>query len=140
MVKMVFTMLNKAKAELAKAKKTLEADGVKFPIHLDIPVDQTAKSYIARIQSFKQSVEKVLGTENVVIDIQQVTQDELLNVTYYAANAAAEDWDLQVLLDGTQTIKTHQLTLISCKQVTASKQRLTWDMMTHQIQQLPKLV
>ena len=84
----------KAKAEFAKAKKTLEADGVKFPIHLDIPVDQTAKSYIARIQSFKQSVEKVLGEENVVIDIQQVTKDELFNITYYAPNATAEDWDL----------------------------------------------
>ena len=72
----------------------MEADGVKFPIHLDIAVDQTSKGYIARIQSFKQSVEKVLGEENVVIDIQQVTKDELLNITYYAANAAAEDWDL----------------------------------------------
>ena len=85
---------DKAKAELAKAKTALEADGVKFPIHLDIAVDQTSKGYIARIQSFKQSVEKVLGEENVVIDIQQVTKDELLNITYYAANAAAEDWDL----------------------------------------------
>ena len=83
---------DKAKAELAKAKKTLEADGVKFPIHLDIPVDQASKNYIARIQSFKQSVETALGTDNVVIDIQQITTDELQNVTYYAASAAAEDW------------------------------------------------
>ena len=84
----------KAKAELAKAKTALEAEGVKFPIHIDIPVDQTSKNYIARIQSFKQSVETTLGTENVVIDIQQITTDELHNITYYAANAAAEDWDL----------------------------------------------
>ena len=84
----------KAKAELAKAKTALEAEGVKFPIHIDIPVDQTSKGYIARIQSFKQSVETTLGTENVVIDIQQITTDELHNITYYAANAAAEDWDL----------------------------------------------
>ena len=84
----------KAKAELAKAKTALEAEGVKFPIRIDIPVDQTAKNYIARIQSFKQSVETVLGSENVVIDIQQITTDELHNITYYAANAAAEDWDL----------------------------------------------
>ena len=85
---------DKAKAEFAKAKTALEAEGVKFPIHLDIPVDQTAKSYIARIQSFKQSVETVLGEDNVVIDIQQVSKDELNNITYYAASAAAEDWDL----------------------------------------------
>ena len=85
---------DKAKAEFAKAKAALEAEGVKFPIHLDIPVDQTSKNFIARIQSFKQSVETVLGTENVVIDIQQMTTDELHNITYYAASAAAEDWDI----------------------------------------------
>ena len=85
---------DKAKAEFAKAKTALEAEGVKFPIHLDVPVDQTSKNYIARIQSFKQSVEKVLGEANVVVDIQQISKDEFFNMTYYAANAAAEDWDL----------------------------------------------
>ena len=85
---------DKAKAEFAKAKTALEAEGVKFPIHLDVPVDQTSKNYIARIQSFKQSVEKVLGEANVVVDIQQISKDEFFSVTYYAANAAAEDWDL----------------------------------------------
>lgn len=85
---------DKAKAELAKAKTALEAEGVKFPIHLDIPVDQTNKGYVARIQSFKQTVEKVLGEENVVIDIHQISKDEALNITYHAPNAAAEDWDL----------------------------------------------
>ena len=89
-----FYNADKAKAEFAKAKTALEAEGVKFPIHLDIPVDQTTKSYIARIQSLKQSVETVLGADNVVIDIQQVSKDELNNITYYAPNAAAEDWDL----------------------------------------------
>ena len=85
---------DKAKAELAKAKTALEAEGVKFPIHLDIPVDQTNKGYVARIQSFKQTVEKVLGEENVVIDIHQISKDEAMNITYHAPNAAAEDWDL----------------------------------------------
>lgn len=35
---------DKAKAEFAKAKKALEADGVQFPIHLDVPVDQASKT------------------------------------------------------------------------------------------------
>ena len=87
-------MLIKPKPNLPKLKTALEAEGVKFPIHLDIPVDQTAKNYITRIQSFKQSVETVLGEDNVVIDIQQVSKDEFNNISYYAANAAAEDWDL----------------------------------------------
>ncbi len=30
-----------SKAELAKAKTALQADGAQFPIHLDMPVDQT---------------------------------------------------------------------------------------------------
>ncbi|KXU16687.1 Oligopeptide ABC transporter, periplasmic oligopeptide-binding protein OppA [Streptococcus oralis] len=85
---------DKAKAEFAKAKKALEAEGVTFPIHLDVPMDQTSKNFIARMQSFKQSIENVLGTENVIIDLQQMTSDELLNITYYAGSAAAEDWDL----------------------------------------------
>ena len=50
-----------AKEEFAKAKSALEADGVKFPIHLDMPVDQTTQSKVQRAQSFKQSVESTLG-------------------------------------------------------------------------------
>ena len=50
-----------AKEEFAKAKSALEADGVKFPIHLDMPVDQTTQSKVQRAQSFKQSVESALG-------------------------------------------------------------------------------
>lgn len=84
----------KAKAEFAKAKETLQAQGVQFPIHLDIPVDQTSKPMVSRVQSLKQSVEKTLGSENVVVDIQQMSTDDLYNITYYAANAAAEDWDI----------------------------------------------
>ena len=86
----------KAKTEFAKAKETLQADGVQFPIHLDLPVDQAAKPTVARAQSLKQSVEKTLGKENVVVDVHQMSQDDLLNSTLYAANAAAEDWDINI--------------------------------------------
>ncbi|KXT72489.1 Oligopeptide ABC transporter, periplasmic oligopeptide-binding protein OppA [Streptococcus sp. DD10] len=86
--------VEKAKAEFAKAKTALEADGVQFPIHLDIPVSQTSKLTVARVQSLKQSIESALGAENVIIDVQQITEDEYFNVTYYAASAAAEDWDI----------------------------------------------
>ena len=61
---------DKAKAEFAKAKAALQAEGVKFPIHLDMPVDQTNTTKVQRVQSFKQSVEENLGSDNVVIDIQ----------------------------------------------------------------------
>ena len=84
----------KAKAEFAKAKSALQAEGVTFPIHLDMPVDQTATTKVQRVQSFKQSVEETLGTDNVVIDIQQLQKDEVLNVTLFAQTAAGEDWDI----------------------------------------------
>jgi oligopeptide-binding protein aliA len=61
---------------------------------LDMPVDQTATTKVQRVQSFKQSVEETLGTDNVVIDIQQLQKDEVLNITYFAETAAGEDWDI----------------------------------------------
>ena len=84
----------KAKAEFAKAKTALQAEGVKFPIHLDMPVDQTSTTKVQRVQSLKQSLEATLGADNVVVDIQQLQKDEVLNVTYFAESAAGEDWDL----------------------------------------------
>ena len=85
---------DKAKAEFAKAKSALQAEGVKFPIHLDMPVDQTNTTKVQRVQSFKQSVEENLGSDNVVIDIQQLQKDDVQNITYFAETAAGEDWDI----------------------------------------------
>ena len=85
---------DKAKAEFAKAKAALQAEGVKFPIHLDMPVDQTNTTKVQRVQSFKQSVEENLGSDNVVIDIQQLQKDDVQNIIYFAETAAGEDWDI----------------------------------------------
>ena len=85
---------DKAKAEFAKAKAALQAEGVKFQIHLDMPVDQTNTTKVQRVQSFKQSVEENLGSDNVVIDIQQLQKDDVQNITYFAETAAGEDWDI----------------------------------------------
>ena len=85
---------DKAKAEFAKAKAALQAEGVKFPIHLDMPVDQTNTTKVQRVQSLKQSLEATLGTDNVVVDIQQLQKDDVLNITYFAETAAGEDWDI----------------------------------------------
>ena len=86
----------KAKAEFAKAKAALQAEGVQFPIHLDVPVNQTNKIYVNQVQSLKESVEAALGKDNVVLDLHQMSSDDFYNITYSAANAAAEDWDLSV--------------------------------------------
>ena len=86
----------KAKAEFAKAKEPLQAEGVQFPIHLDVPVNQSSKITVNQVQSIKQSVESALGKDNVVLDIHQLSADDFNNITYSAPNAAAEDWDLSV--------------------------------------------
>ena len=86
----------KAKAEFAKAKEALEAEGVQFPIHLDVPVNQSNKIFVNQVQSLKQSIESALGKDNVVLDLHQLSTDDFYNITYSASNAAAEDWDLSV--------------------------------------------
>lgn len=87
---------DKAKAEFAKAKETLQAEGVEFPIHIDVPVDQSDKVLVQRTNSFKQSVESALGQENVVIDVQQMSTDDFDNSAYFAETAAQKDYDLNV--------------------------------------------
>ena len=86
--------VEKAKAEFAKAKATLETQGVNFPIHLDMPVSQADKAGIQQASSFKQSVESALGKENVIVDLQQMSADDFNNTGYLANTAAQKDYDL----------------------------------------------
>ena len=84
----------KAQAKFAEAKKDLEAQGVTFPIHLDVPVDQTNKNAVSGMNSVKQTLETVLGSDNIVIDVQQLSTDDFGNVAFLAPNPAARDYDL----------------------------------------------
>lgn len=84
----------KAQAKFAEAKKELEAQGVTFPIHLDVPVDQTNKNAVSSMNSVKQTLETVLGSNNIVIDVQQLSTDDFGNVAFLAPNPAARDYDL----------------------------------------------
>ena len=84
----------RAKEEFAKAKADLQAQGVEFPIHLDLPTSSTYTEGIKQAQSFKQSIESTLGAENIVIDLNMVSEDDLQRVTYFAENASQQDWDL----------------------------------------------
>ena len=84
----------KAQAKFAEAKKELEAQGVTFPIHLDVPVDQTNKNAVSGMNSVKQTLETVLGSDNVVIDVQQLSTDDFGNVAFLAPNPVARDYDL----------------------------------------------
>lgn len=88
----------KAQAKFAEAKAELEKEGVTFPIHLDIPVDQTSKNAIASMSSVKQSIESTLGAENVVVDVMQLTADDYLNAAVQSPTPADRDYDMN--LDG----------------------------------------
>ena len=84
----------KAKAALAKAKEELQAKGVTFPIHLDIPVEQTDVIAVQQTNSLKQSIESSLGTENVIVDVLQMTDNEKLSITSQAKVPSQKDYDL----------------------------------------------
>ena len=84
----------KAQAKFAEAKKDLASQGVTFPIHLDVAVDQTSKNAVTGMNSVKQTLESVLGADNLVIDVQQLSTDEYNNVAFLAPTAADRDYDL----------------------------------------------
>ncbi|TAA66942.1 peptide ABC transporter substrate-binding protein [Streptococcus sp. LQJ-218] len=84
----------KAQAKFAEAKKELASQGVTFPIHLDVAVDQTNKNAVAGMNSVKQTIESVLGDDNIVIDVQQLSTDDFNNVGFLAPTPADRDYDL----------------------------------------------
>lgn len=85
---------DKAKAAFEKAKKDLESKGVTFPVHLDVPVEQTDTIAVQQSNSFKQSIESTLGAENVVIDVLQMTDNEKETITSQARVPSQKDYDL----------------------------------------------
>ena len=85
---------DKAKAAFEKAKKDLESKGVTFPIHLDVPIEQTDTIAVQQSNSFKQSIESTLGAENVVIDVLQMTDNEKETITSQARVPSQKDYDL----------------------------------------------
>lgn len=84
----------KAQAKFAEVKKELASQGVTFPIHLDVAVDQTSKNAVTGMNSVKQTLESVLGADNIVIDVQQLSTDDFNNVAFLAPTPADRDYDL----------------------------------------------
>ena len=84
----------KAQAKFAEAKKEMASQGVTFPIHLDVAVDQTSKNAVTGMNSVKQTLESVLGADNIVIDVQQLSTDDFNNVAFLAPTPADRDYDL----------------------------------------------
>ena len=85
---------DKAAEYFAKSKTALEAEGVEFPIHLDLPMVETSTVNVNKAKSLKASVEKSLGSDNVVVDIQLASEDAYNTATYLVENAADSDFDI----------------------------------------------
>lgn len=85
---------DKAKEYMKKAKTELEAKGVQFPIHLDMPVEETSEISVNMVKSLKKSVETSLGSDNVVVDVQLLNEDKYLAATYQATTGQAGDFDI----------------------------------------------
>ena len=85
---------DKAKEYMEKAKTELEAKGVQFPIHLDMPVEETSEISVNMVKSLKKSVETSLGSDNVVVDVHLLNEDKYLAATYQATTGQAGDFDI----------------------------------------------
>lgn len=86
----------KAKEEFAKARQTLEAQGVTFPIYLDFPIDQADSNRVQQAQSFKQSVESSLGQENIIINVIETETSTYESQGYYAESPEQQDYDIMM--------------------------------------------
>ena len=62
-----------------------------------MPISSSNPDFIRQVQSYKQSIEEALGSDNVVVDIQQVSDDELGSMTTLATSNANTDWDINAV-------------------------------------------
>ncbi|MBE1727205.1 peptide ABC transporter substrate-binding protein [Lactobacillus plantarum] len=84
----------KAKQYFAKAKAELKAQGVSGPIHLDLPVDEKSSLILNQAKSFKKPVEATLGKQNVIIDLQLLSDDKYNVATFNATTGKTSDFDI----------------------------------------------
>jgi len=84
-----------AKKAFEIAKPVLEAEGVTFPVQIDVVYYSAAPNQVAQAQSYKTSVEGVLGAENVVINlVEATTEEDYMATGYRAADGAAGCFDM----------------------------------------------
>ena len=79
-----------AKAAFAAAKADLTAKGVTFPIVIDVVYYSPNPNQTAQANAVKQSIEGVLGAENVVINLVEATVDADFYASGYRAATGKE--------------------------------------------------
>ena len=72
--------VDKAKASFEKAKAALEAEGVQFPIHLDIAAEQTDEISSQRVSSLKQYIHQNIITMNLGVSYPSYANLPILQV------------------------------------------------------------
>ncbi|MGX7144575.1 peptide ABC transporter substrate-binding protein [Facklamia languida] len=78
---------------MAEAREELEAEGVEFPIQLDLPVLESVPNAVNQAKSLKATVEDSLGSDNVVINPVLLNQDAYYAATFDATVASEVDYD-----------------------------------------------
>ncbi len=86
-----YAWLNKenALAYIEKAK----ADGIEFPVHLDMLVDETSKARSDRGRSMKDSIEANTDGQ-IIIELVMRDSDTVTNIAYRNNDPAAMDYDI----------------------------------------------
>ena len=83
-----------AKAALAKAKEEL-GDSVTYPIQIDVVYYSASDLDTAQAAAYKTSLETVLGSENVVVNlVEATTSDDFVASGYRASNGEAGNYDM----------------------------------------------
>lgn len=70
-----------------------KAEGVVFPVHLDMLVIETSDRLVKQANSMKQSVE-ANSEGNIIIEIVYEDEDTVQNIAYYNQDPAASDYDI----------------------------------------------
>jgi len=82
--------------DAAKAKEYIaaaEAEGVVFPVHLDMLVPETSKALVDRAQSMKQSIEESTDGQ-IIIELVMRDMDTVRNIAYYSTSPEECDYDI----------------------------------------------
>ena len=70
-----------------------KADGIEFPVHLDMLVIETSVALVNQAQSMKQSIEENTDGQ-IIIELVMKDADTVQNVAYYTTDWADADYDI----------------------------------------------
>lgn len=81
------------KEEALKYIEAAKAEGIEFPVHLDMLVIETSDAQVKRGQSFKNSVAENTDGQ-IIIELVLSPIDDVYNIAYYNEDPAGADYDI----------------------------------------------